>query len=410
MSLSISEIDPVLAADHAGEVAEMVCRERDVGGERLAHRLAVVPALGHGEQLGVLFDRVGDPVEHERPFRHRPIAPGVLGGVGGVECELDVLGARARHLGERLPRRRGAVLGVLALHRRHPVASDEVVVPGLELDGAAGLARCSEGRRPLDCCHVTPFESGSGRIHATSESLARQPPRPIGGSPQPTATLGCMAAPVTRDQEIELDVESLAFGGNGVARLDGFVVFVRRGLPGDRVRARVTKVKRSHAEAIATEVVRPGPAARRARRARTSAPAAAAASRTLAYEAQLAQKQTQVRDALLRLAGIAEPPLEPIVPCEPEIFHYRNKLEYSFTATDAGAGARLPPRRPLGRGARDRALLARSTTSATRSATPSATGRARRGSSRTRRPTPPATCAISSSARAATPARRSSSS
>ena len=68
-----------------------------------------------------------------------------------------------------------------------------------------------------------------------------------------------MAAPVTKDQEIEVDVESLAYGGNGVARLDGFVVFVRRGLPGDRVRARVTKVKRSHAEALATEIVRPGP-------------------------------------------------------------------------------------------------------------------------------------------------------
>ena len=37
-----------------------------------------------------------------------------------------------------------------------------------------------------------------------------------------------------------------------------------------------------------------------------------------------------------RLAGIAEPPLEPILPCEPEIFHYRNKLEYSFTPTPDG--------------------------------------------------------------------------
>src|SRR4051794_41884212 len=69
-----------------------------------------------------------------------------------------------------------------------------------------------------------------------------------------------MAAPVTKDQELELEVESLAYGGNGVARTDGFVVFVRRGLPGDTVRARVTKVKRSHAEALATEVLVPGPA------------------------------------------------------------------------------------------------------------------------------------------------------
>src|ERR1700745_1369022 len=66
-----------------------------------------------------------------------------------------------------------------------------------------------------------------------------------------------MAAPVTKGEELELDIESLAFGGNGVARLNGFVVFVRRGLPGDRVRARVTKVKRSHAEALATEVLSP---------------------------------------------------------------------------------------------------------------------------------------------------------
>ncbi len=144
-----------------------------------------------------------------------------------------------------------------------------------------------------------------------------------------------MAAPVTKDQELELDVESLAYGGNGVARLDGFVVFVRRGLPGDRVRARVTKVKRSHAEALATEVVRPGPQ-------RVEAPCAhfpacgGCRFQDLAYEAQLAQKQMQVRDAFQRLAGIPEPPLEEIVPCAPEIFHYRNKLEYSFTATPSG--------------------------------------------------------------------------
>src|SRR5919199_2476114 len=69
-----------------------------------------------------------------------------------------------------------------------------------------------------------------------------------------------MPAPLAKDQELELKVDSLAYGGNGVARLDGFVVFVRRGLPGDTVRARVTKVKRSHAEALALEVIEPGEA------------------------------------------------------------------------------------------------------------------------------------------------------
>jgi 23S rRNA (uracil1939-C5)-methyltransferase len=64
-----------------------------------------------------------------------------------------------------------------------------------------------------------------------------------------------MAAPVRKGEELELSIDSLAYGGNGVARLNGFVVFVRGGLPGDRVRARVTKTKRGFAEAVAESVL-----------------------------------------------------------------------------------------------------------------------------------------------------------
>ena len=143
-----------------------------------------------------------------------------------------------------------------------------------------------------------------------------------------------MAAPVQREQEIELDVESLAYGGNGVARLNGYVVFVRRGLPGDRVRARVTKVKRNFAEALAEEVLQPGPQ-------RVDAPCAhypacgGCRFQDLAYEAQLAQKADWVRDSLVRIGEITEPPLEEIIGAE-DVFHYRNKLEYSFTRTPSG--------------------------------------------------------------------------
>jgi 23S rRNA (uracil1939-C5)-methyltransferase len=143
-----------------------------------------------------------------------------------------------------------------------------------------------------------------------------------------------VAAPVHLDQELELQIESLAYGGNGVARLNGFVVFVRRGLPGDTVRARVTKVKRNHAEALAVDVLEPGAP-------RVDAPCAhypacgGCRFQDLAYEAQAAAKHEQVHDALRRIGGIAEPPLEPIVPAE-SAFHYRNKMEYSFTQTPEG--------------------------------------------------------------------------
>ena len=142
------------------------------------------------------------------------------------------------------------------------------------------------------------------------------------------------AAPVTKEQELELRIESLAFGGNGVARLEGFVLFVRRGLPGDLVRARVTKVKRSHAEAETIEVLEAGPS-----RVEAPCPYFGACGgcrfQDLAYEVQCEAKAAQVKDALVRIAGISEPPLEPIIPAE-EIYGYRNKLEYSFSATPEG--------------------------------------------------------------------------
>jgi 23S rRNA (uracil1939-C5)-methyltransferase len=143
-----------------------------------------------------------------------------------------------------------------------------------------------------------------------------------------------VAAPVALDQELELHVDSLAFGGNGVARLNGFVVFVRRGLPGDTVRARVTKVKRNHAEALATEVLVPGPE-------RVEAPCAhypacgGCRFQDLDYGAQVRAKEEQVADALRRIGGIADSPLQPIVPAA-SVFHYRNKLEYSFTQYEDG--------------------------------------------------------------------------
>lgn len=143
-----------------------------------------------------------------------------------------------------------------------------------------------------------------------------------------------MAAPVSKGDELELRVDSLAYGGNGVARHDGFVVFVRRALPGDSVRARVTKVKRGFAEAVAEEVLSAGPA-------RIEAPCrhfgrcGGCRFQDFAYESQLEAKEAQVREALVRLGGILDPPVERIVPAASQ-YRYRNKLEYSFTQTTDG--------------------------------------------------------------------------
>jgi 23S rRNA (uracil1939-C5)-methyltransferase len=132
-----------------------------------------------------------------------------------------------------------------------------------------------------------------------------------------------------RGDELELTVDSLAFGGAGVARLDGYVVFVQGAVPGDRVRALVGKSKRAYAEARVLEVLSPSAVRVRVRAAHPGAP-----WQILPYERQLEVKQAQVDDALRRIGKLDGYELDPIVPAASQ-WRYRNKLEYSF-GTSAG--------------------------------------------------------------------------
>jgi len=127
-----------------------------------------------------------------------------------------------------------------------------------------------------------------------------------------------------RGDELELTIDSLAYGGSGVARSDGYVVFVRGGVPGDRVRARVTKRKRAYAEARLVELLAPSPDRIAARAEHPGAP-----WQVLPYERQLEHKRAQVIDALERIGHFPDPPVEPMLAAV-EHWRYRNKVEYSF--------------------------------------------------------------------------------
>ena len=127
-----------------------------------------------------------------------------------------------------------------------------------------------------------------------------------------------------KGEVLELTVDSLAFGGAGVARLDGYVVFVADGFPGDRVRAEVEKAKRAYAQARAIEILEPSPDRVPPRAEHPGAP-----WQVLPYDRQLEIKQAQVDDALRRIGRLDGFELEPIVPAV-QPWRYRNKLEYSF--------------------------------------------------------------------------------
>jgi 23S rRNA (uracil1939-C5)-methyltransferase len=133
-----------------------------------------------------------------------------------------------------------------------------------------------------------------------------------------------------KGQELDLRVDALAFGGAGVARADGYVVFVAGAVPGDRVRAVLTRRKRGYGEARLLEVLEPSP-----ERIAPQADHPGAPWQVLPYERQLEVKHQQVDDALRRIGHLDGFELEPIVPAV-ERWRYRNKLEYSFGTGAAG--------------------------------------------------------------------------
>ncbi len=136
-----------------------------------------------------------------------------------------------------------------------------------------------------------------------------------------------------RGQEIELQIDSLAHGGEGVARYGdgGYVVFVSGAIPGDRVRAVVVKRKRSYAHARTLEILTPSP-----ERIPPTASHPGVPWQVLPYERQLEIKREQVDDALRRIGKLDGFELEEIVPAL-EQWRYRNKLEYSFGRDEDGA-------------------------------------------------------------------------
>ncbi|MFL5869776.1 MAG: 23S rRNA (uracil(1939)-C(5))-methyltransferase RlmD [Solirubrobacterales bacterium] len=135
--------------------------------------------------------------------------------------------------------------------------------------------------------------------------------------------------------ELELEIDSLAQGGRGVARANGYVVFVAGGLPGDRVRARVVRSKRDYGEAKTIELVRPSTDRIADRCIHEGEPCPGAPWQGMPYERQLAEKAAQIDDALRRIGKLDGFELGPIVGAVEE-WRYRNKAEYSFGGTADG--------------------------------------------------------------------------
>ena len=142
-----------------------------------------------------------------------------------------------------------------------------------------------------------------------------------------------MAKP-RRGDTISVSIDDLAFGGEGVGRVNGYVVFVRGGIPGDRVSVRLTEARARYGRGVIEAIETPSPD-------RVEAPChyfgrcGGCRLQHVAYPAQLAFKEKQVRDCLERLGGLPAFELRPILPA-PEVLGYRNKMEFTVTRSAAG--------------------------------------------------------------------------
>ena len=130
-----------------------------------------------------------------------------------------------------------------------------------------------------------------------------------------------------RGVELELKIRSLAYGGMGVAKIDKFVIFVKNGIPGQKVFARIYKKRKGYAEANVLEVLQES---KYAKKIRCNHYYICSKLQSLSYNQQINEKADQVEDAFRRLGGFIDFTLEKRIGAE-QIFNYRNKMEFTFS-------------------------------------------------------------------------------
>ena len=130
----------------------------------------------------------------------------------------------------------------------------------------------------------------------------------------------------SKNQIVPVTIEDISDTGEGIGHVDGFTLFVSRAVPGDTVRARILKAKKTYAIAKAEEIITPAPG-----RVTPECPVAGSCGGCqlsfLSYESQLALKQKKVEDCIRRIGGFADITVQPIIGMD-EPRAYRNKGQF----------------------------------------------------------------------------------
>ena len=131
-----------------------------------------------------------------------------------------------------------------------------------------------------------------------------------------------------KDDLIEVTIEDLSEEGTGIGKFEGMTFFIKDAVIGDRVRAKIMKLKKTYGFARLMEVLTPSPD-----RVEPLCPVARQCGgcqiQAMSYEAQLAFKTRKVENNLKRIGKFEEIPMESIIGME-DPFHYRNKAQFPY--------------------------------------------------------------------------------
>src|SRR3970040_945470 len=139
-----------------------------------------------------------------------------------------------------------------------------------------------------------------------------------------------MFSSVNASKEFNLVLEKYTYGGDAMGRLpDGRAVFVPFGLPGERVRIRLTEEKRNFARGELIEIIEPSSKKITARGIHFGV-CGGCHYQNLPYEEQLLAKTEILRDQLTRIGKIENPPIQEMV-ASPGAWNYRKHLQFHLT-------------------------------------------------------------------------------
>ncbi len=134
-----------------------------------------------------------------------------------------------------------------------------------------------------------------------------------------------------KNDTIELNIDSLAYGGNAIAKKDGAVFFIKYAVPGDKINALITRRKRNYYEGVINELIEPS-AHRIKADCQYFVVCGGCSWQNTTYSEQLIQKKQIVVDSLVRIGKIDIKKINDTL-ASPLAFNYRNKMEFSFSAS-----------------------------------------------------------------------------